>query len=92
MTWSYQFSDGAKRQFRKLDRPIQSAMLGALDRLAFEMSNPSAPRTVKVKKLGGRGEEWRLRVGDYRVIFEHRGDHLVILVLKVGHRGDVYRD
>lgn len=90
--WAYQFTEGAKRQFRKLGRPIQAAVLDALDRLVFEASNPREPKVSNLKKLGGRGDEWRLRVGDYRVVFERQGDRLVILVLHVGNRRDVSRD
>ena len=58
----------------------------------LEQSNPEEPRVSNLKKLAGRGEEWRMRVGDYRIIFERQGDRLVILVLDLGHRREVYRD
>lgn len=88
--WVHQFAEGAKRQFRKLDRPTQAAVLDALDQLVFELSNPLEPKVSNLKKLGGRGSEWRLRVGNYRVVFEQRGEFLLILVLAVANRRDVY--
>lgn len=91
--WIHQFADAAKRQFRKLDRPVQAAILEALDRLVFEQSNPREPKVSNLKAMHGKhAGRWRLRVGDHRVIFRREGDRLVILVLAVGNRRDVYRD
>lgn len=91
-SWRYEFKGAADRAFAKLPRDAQAAILSALDRLVFELGNPLEPKVSNLKKLSGRGDEWRLRVGAYRVIFEHQGDRLVILVLHVGNRRDVYRD
>lgn len=44
-----------------------------------------------MKKLKGMGDRWRLRVGDYRAIYRSDTGALVVLVLKVGHRREVYR-
>lgn len=44
-----------------------------------------------VKRMQGSTNEWRLRVGDYRVIFEPDGGALVLLVLRAGHRREIYR-
>jgi mRNA interferase RelE/StbE len=41
--------------------------------------------------MSGWEKTWRIRVGDYRIIYEIHDDRLVILVVRVGHRGDVYR-
>jgi mRNA interferase RelE/StbE len=89
--WKLDYTPGAERSIRKLPKGAQAAILDALDRLVFEHSNPREPKVSNLKKLGGRGEAWRLRVGDYRVIFERQGDCLVILVLHVGNRRDVYK-
>jgi mRNA interferase RelE/StbE len=48
------------------------------------------PRPAGAKKLSGR-DAWRIRLGSYRVIYEINADELVILVVAVGHRKDVYR-
>jgi mRNA interferase RelE/StbE len=48
------------------------------------------PRPADVKKLKGR-DAWRIRVGDYRVIYEIHGRVLQILVITVGHRREIYR-
>ncbi len=49
------------------------------------------PRPRGVKKLAGEEELYRLRVGDYRIIYQVRDRVLVVLVVNVGHRRDVYR-
>jgi len=82
--WTYQFTDEAKRRIRKLEKPVQAKIVVALDRLAGTGHGD-------VKKLAGTVNDWRLRVGDYRVIFRRGNDRLVILVLELGHRRDVYR-
>jgi mRNA interferase RelE/StbE len=66
---------------------MQRRLRIALDRLELD------PRpTGSALLAGGRGERrWRLRVGDYRVVYEIEDDRLLVLVVRVGHRGDVYR-
>ncbi len=70
-----------------------------LDRLPDEMANrilarlaglETNPRPADVKKLKGR-EAWRIRVGDYRVIYEIHDRVLQIIVITVGHRREIYR-
>lgn len=51
----------------------------------------SDPRPVGCKKLVGSDHTYRLRIGDYRVVYEIQDDILVILVVRIRHRGDVYR-
>ena len=58
-----------------------------LERLAGLETNP---RPADVKKLEGR-LAWRIRIGDYRVIYEIHDRELQVIVITVGHRGDVYR-
>ena len=48
------------------------------------------PRPPGVKKLTGR-EAWRIRVGNYRIIYEIQDDKLVVLIVHIGHRKDIYR-
>jgi mRNA interferase RelE/StbE len=51
------------------------------------------PRPSGAKLLAGRGSEriWRLRIGDYRVLYEIQNAELVVLVIRIGHRREVYR-
>ncbi len=55
------------------------------------LSLSSDPRPVGSKKLKGLENVFRIRVGDYRIIYEIRDDRLVVLVIRVGHRKDIYK-
>lgn len=75
----------ARKGFRRLDAQTRVRILDALDVLTNDPANAAG-----VKRLQGR-EGYRLRVGDYRVIYEINDGTLVVLVLRVGHRREVYR-
>jgi len=49
------------------------------------------PNTSGVKKLTGYSNWYRLRIGDYRIIYEKLEDRLIIIILEVGNRGDIYK-
>ena len=49
------------------------------------------PRAGNVRKLAGEDELWRLRVGDWRILYRIEGQRLVVLVVRIGHRREVYR-
>ena len=72
---------------KELDRLPEDAVRRILARLAELETNP---RPTDVKKLKGR-KAWRIRVGDYRVIYEIHNRQLQILVITIGHRREVYR-
>lgn len=84
MTYSVKLTPAAERQLRKLDPPARRRVQAAIDLLA---ENPRPPKAIQL--VGGAGE-YRVRTGDYRIIYEIEDDQLVVLVLKVGHRRDVY--
>lgn len=84
MTYRVALSPMAARQLRKLDAPVRRRIQAALELLAEQPRPPSATRLV-----GGAGE-WRVRTGDYRIVYEIDDDRLLILVLRIGHRRDVY--
>ncbi|MGS1091684.1 MULTISPECIES: type II toxin-antitoxin system RelE family toxin [Corynebacterium] len=75
----------AAKAIRKLDRSTARRLLDAIESLA---SDPRPPGSIQLK--GGSGE-FRIRVGDYRVVYGIHHDELVVLVLRVGHRREVYR-
>ena len=82
MTYHVIFSDLALKQLRKLDREIEQRTISTLERIRIR---PDA----YVKKLVG-DEGYRLRVGNYRVILDLDKEKLIILVLRIGHRRNVY--
>lgn len=79
------FTHAAARQLRRMDRPIQRRLLDAADALAVD------PRPPGTKALQGGGGLLRVRIGDYRIVYVVRDDELVVLVVTVGHRREVYR-
>lgn len=75
----------AAKQLTALDGPVQRRIARRIDQLA------AAPRGGNAVKLRGSDDVWRTRVGDNRVLFRIDDDALVILVIKIGHRREVYR-
>ena len=84
MTYRVTLSPMAARQLRKLDAQARRRIQAVLDLLAEQPRPPAATRLV-----GGAGE-WKVRTGDYRVVYEIENDQLLILVLRIGHRREVY--
>ena len=80
------FTKQAYKSLRRVPRDIVDRMRERLDQIA---QDPYA-QSANVTKLQNRAG-YRLRVGDWRVIYDLQDEELVILVLKVGPRGDVYR-
>lgn len=80
------FSDKAKKQFVKLDKPVQNQMRKFLDSL----KNLQNPRTRGKELVGNRRGIWRYRVGDHRILCYINDKELCIFVVEVGHRKEVY--
>jgi len=83
VTYRVEVAPAALRQLRKLDRTAQRRVQAAIELLATE------PRPSGTKKLVGGNGEWRVRTGDYRVVYEIHDNVLLILVVAVGHRRDI---
>ena len=84
MTYSITLTPSAARQLRKFDPDVRRRIQAALELLAVEPRPPAAIRLV-----GGSGE-WRVRTGDYRIVYEFNDGQLLILVLRIGHRREIY--
>ena len=85
MPYSISYKPSAAKALRKLHPTEQKRIVRAIEALAM---TPRPPGTIQL--AGGNGE-LRIRVGDYRVIYDIEDDVLVVLVLRIGHRGDVYK-
>lgn len=79
------FSAAARKQLARLDRTAQTRILKAVSLLATH------PRPTAARKLAGQEHLWRIRTGDYRVIYRIEDSTLVIAIATVGHRSSVYR-
>ena len=89
MAWTIKFTESAVRQLKILDRSVAIKIIDYLDeRVAFLED----PRSVGKKLSGPRlGAYWRYRIGDVRVICDVQDLQLIVLVLELGHRKEVYR-
>jgi mRNA interferase RelE/StbE len=84
-TYRIEVSATAERQIRKLSRADQVRVIRVIRALAID------PRPPGCRKLSGYDDVFRVRLSRYRVLYAIEGRRLVIVVLKVGDRKDVYR-
>lgn len=84
MTYCVEFTAAAARQVKKLPRPARDRVLDAIDGLA------DSPRPHGAKKLVGEQTAWRIRIGDYRVIYDVFDAELTVSVVWAAHRREVY--
>ena len=87
MAWKIEFFDTAQKQLRKLDRQWQKAIL---DYLEERISVLEDPRQLGKVLSGELAEFWRYRVGDYRIICQIDDDKIIVNVVRIGHRKNVY--
>ena len=75
----------AERELRRLPTSLRQRVTDAIASLA------NNPRPPGCKKLAARPEAWRIRVGDYRIVYRIDDQVLRVMVIRIGHRSDVYR-
>ena len=86
--WRIEVARTAEKQISKLGRPAQKAIQRFLRERLLAAENP---RQWGKPLHGEKQSLWRYRVGDYRLICDIQDEKVVVLVLEVGHRKDVYR-
>ena len=86
MNWTVEFTPAARREFDRLDGSIQDRISQKIDQL-----ERSGPVTVGVKMLYAAGRLCRVRVGDWRIIFEIDFEVRVITIAHIAHRSEAYR-
>lgn len=84
-SYRVEFTTAAARELRKLDAGIRRRILSGIAELAQD------PRPAGCKKLAGESNAWRIRIGDYRVLYDVVDDVLVVTVVRVAHRREVYK-
>jgi mRNA interferase RelE/StbE len=87
-TWRIEISRTAERQIKKLDKVTQTAIVRFLRERVMPADNP---RQWGKPLQGEKRGFWRYRVGDYRLICDIQDLRVVVIVLEVGHRKDIYR-
>ena len=85
MVYRVRVKSSALRSLRKLEATPRARLWVAISGLSDE------PRPPGCRKIAGVAGLWRIRVGNYRVVYQIREKELVVLVIKAGHRKDIYR-
>ncbi len=80
-----EYAKGVDKDFRKIPIKTAARIATAIDKLGID------PHPAGSVKLVGFDSEYRIRVGDYRVIYQINDSVLVVLVIEIGHRKDIYR-
>lgn len=88
MRYSVEYTQRAVKDLKKLDRQTRALILGWIEKNLVDCENP---RQHGKGLTANRSGQWRYRVGNYRIIADIQDDTVIILVLTVGHRSDVYR-
>lgn len=87
MTWKINYVEIAAKQMKKLDKSISKK----IDKYLNErVARQKDPRTLASSLLHEKSGLWRFRVENYRIICDIRDKEVVVLVLRVGHRKDIY--
>ncbi|MEI6398576.1 MAG: type II toxin-antitoxin system RelE/ParE family toxin [Pseudomonadota bacterium] len=87
MAWIIEYSARALRSLRKIDKTTQQRIVDFMDnRVAVHQQPLSLAKPMQGKFSG----KWRYRVGDYRLICSLEDQKMVILVIEIGHRSDIY--
>lgn len=84
MKYCVEFTKVADRAFCKLEKAVQIQLQADINHLR------SQPMPLGCKKLKGSSGRWRIRSGSFRIIYEIHDGRLVVLVVDVGHRKDIY--
>ena len=84
MSYHVEFTAAAAREVKKLPRPARGRVLDAIENLGED------PRPHGAKKLVGERTAWRIRVGDYRVIYDVLDAELTVTIVRAAHRREVY--
>jgi mRNA interferase RelE/StbE len=84
--YSVEFTSSAAKALKKLHASLADRVIAAIEILADQ------PRPSGSKKLSGEDNLYRIRTGDYRIVYQIQDKQLVVLIVRIGHRRDIYRD
>lgn len=89
MKYTVEYTKRAIKQLKKLDKQTSALLLGWIEKKLVDCDNP---RQFGKGLTANRKGEWRYRIGDYRLVADIQDDKIVILILNIGHRRDIYKD
>ncbi len=87
MKYTVEYTPGALKELKKLDRYMQALIIGWIEKNLVDCEDP---RRHGKALTANRTGQWRYRIGDYRLIAEIEDDRVIILILNVGHRREIY--
>lgn len=87
MKFHVEFTDQAKKQLKKMDKHTASLIVGWIRKNLEGCSNP---RIIGKGLVANRSGQWRYRVGDYRLIAEIQDEKIIILIVSIGYRREIY--
>ena len=87
MGYKVLYSDAAKATLRKLDRQVAARILKFMDRVAALQD----PRSIGEALHGNLRDYWKYRAGDWRIICDIQDARIIVRVLRIGNRRDIYR-
>jgi mRNA interferase RelE/StbE len=85
MAYTVELRPSAEKQLDKLPAQLRERIIRRLEELEIQ------PRPREARKVAGREDFYRVRVGDYRIVYELHDRILLVLVIRIGHRREVYR-
>ena len=89
MAWAIEYGKDAEKEIAKLDRQIAQRIIKFMGNRVAKLENP---RSIGAALTGSTlGDYWKYRVGDYRIIAEIQDAKLIVQVVRVGNRREVYR-
>ena len=88
MAWTIEYDSRVVKDMKKLDRKVQQQIIAYFDE---RIAPSSDPRTFGKSLESSFSGLWRYRIGDYRAICRIEDEHMVVLVVRIGHRSKVYK-
>ena len=88
MSFSVRYDEKALKQLKKMDRSVQRLIVNWIEKNLIDTENPR----LHGKGLSGdKSGYWRYRVGDYRILADIRDDEIIIIIVEIGHRREIYK-
>jgi mRNA interferase RelE/StbE len=88
LAWRVEYARSVQKNLSKLDRQVARRIVEFME---YRVASLTDPRSLGSSLMGPLSKFWRYRVGDYRILCELKDDLLIVLVVEVDHRKDVYR-
>ncbi|WP_251943609.1 type II toxin-antitoxin system RelE/ParE family toxin [Staphylococcus sp. Marseille-Q5304] len=88
MSYKVRYTKTAMKQLKKLDKPTAKLLTEWIKR---NLDGIEEPRRIGKPLTDNKSNQWRYRKGNYRIIVDIQDEEIIILVLAIGHRRDIYR-